>query len=293
MAISGPCRESQFEAMINPSSSAVDDLEQEVDYHLVQLRARQEAKRRFEEEIDQASPIPTLRCLTELLAEPDDDAHYRIDRLAPALGRVLLSAQYKAGKSTVVANLLRSLADGNAFLGQFQVTAQAQRAVLIDNELSENTMRRWLRDQGIVNTDRVDVVSMRGHLRAFNILNERVRADWVQRLTGADYLILDCLRPVLDALGLDENHDAGRFLVAFDALLAEAGIGEAVVVHHMGHSGERARGDSRLQDWPDATWRLVREKDQPDSPRYFTAYGRDVDVPEGRLEFDPDTRRLT
>ena len=28
---------------------------------------------------------------------------------------------------------------------------------------------------------------------------------------------------MLDALGLDEHREAGRFLVAFDALLAEAG----------------------------------------------------------------------
>ncbi len=117
----------------------------------------------------------------------------------------------------------------------------------------------------------------------------------MQRLAdlGCDYLILDCLRPVLDALGLDESHDAGRFLVAFDALLTGAGIADACVLQHMGHGGERARGDSRLLDWPDAIWRVVRETEEPDSPRYFSAYGRDVEVREGRLSFDPATRRLT
>ncbi|TAM69143.1 AAA family ATPase [Mycobacterium sp.] len=290
MAVTGACREMQFETMSSRNGSVGGgDLEEEIEHHLVQLRAKHEAKLRFEDEIHQTSPVPALRCLTDLLGEPDTDAQYRIDRLAPAQGRVLLSAQYKAGKSTIVGNLLRSLADGDAFLDRFSVTTRSQRAVLIDNELSENTMRRWLRDQGIINTDRVDVVALRGRIGAFNILNEGVRAEWAKLLSGADYLILDCLRPVLDALGLDENHDAGRFLVAFDALLAESGINEALVVHHMGHSGERARGDSRLQDWPDALWRLVREKDEPDSPVYFTAYGRDVDIPEGYLEFDYDT----
>jgi hypothetical protein len=66
----------------------------------------------------------------------------------------------------------------------------------------------------------------------------------------------------------------------------------------MGHSGERARGASRLRDWPDVEWRLVREKTEngdvdPAAPRYFSAYGRDVDVPESRLVFDPATRHLT
>jgi hypothetical protein len=192
--------------------------------------------------------------------------------------------------------LIRSLVDGDPFLGRFTVNTPAGRPVLIDDELSENMLRRWLRDQGIVNTDAVgDVVSLRGRVGAFNLLDDRRRGQWVQRLAdqGCDYLILDCLRPVLDALGLDESHDAGKFLVAFDALLIEAGIADACLVQHMGHVGERARGDSRLLDWPDATWRIVRETDEPGSPSYFTAHGRDVDVREGRLSFDPETRRLT
>ena len=61
----------------------------------------------------------------------------------------------------------------------------------------------------------------------------------------------------------------------------------------MGHAGERARGDSRLSDWPDATLAAGRGCDEADSPRYFSAYGRDIDVPTGRLDFDPDTRWLT
>lgn len=62
----------------------------------------------------------------------------------------------------------------------------------------------------------------------------------------------------------------------------------------MGHHGERSRGDSRILDWPDATWRIVRESpDDPHSPRYLSALGRDVDLPEGRLHYFPETRRLT
>jgi hypothetical protein len=101
------------------------------------------------------------------------------------------------------------------------------------------------------------------------------------------------LRPCLDAIGLDENHDAGKFLVAFDALLAEAGISEAMVVQHMGHSNERSRGDSRILDWPDANWMLVRETADPTSTRFIKAYGRDVEQPEQRLAYDPATRRLS
>ncbi len=275
-----------------PKSIKEIRIEQELD----KQRIRREAARRLDAEERPAIQYPPVKSLSVLLAEPDTPTRYRIDKVAPDAARVLLSAQFKAGKTTLVGNLLRSLGDGDPFLGQFTVHTPARRIVLIDDEMSENTLRRWLRDQNVVNTSAVaDVIALRGRVSAFNLLDTRCHAEWAARLrdVGCDYLILDCLRPVLDALGLDENRDAGRFLVAFDALLAEAGVADAAMVHHMGHANERARGDSRLQDWPDAIWRLVRETDEPDSARFFSAYGRDVDVHEGRLNFDPSTRRLS
>jgi hypothetical protein len=61
----------------------------------------------------------------------------------------------------------------------------------------------------------------------------------------------------------------------------------------MGHNGERSRGDSRLRDWPDVEWRIVRQDDDPASPRFITAYGRDVEVAESQLLYDAEARRLT
>ena len=270
-----------------------DQFEDEVQFHLTAMRAKDEAKRRYDERNRAEVGLPPVRNLTALLAEPDTETAYRIEGVAPAGGRVMLAAQAKSGKTTVTGNLVRSLVDGDPFLGRFCINGQARRVVVIDTELSEHMVRRWFRDQGIVNTDRVDVIALRGKVGSFNVLNPHRRAEWAELLHGADYLILDCLRPALDALGLDEHRDAGKFLVAFDALLAQAGITDALLVHHMGHAGERARGDSRLQDWPDATWKVLRINDSPDSDRFFTAFGRDVEVPEGRLAFDPATRRLT
>ena len=209
---------------------------------------------------------------------------------------MILAAQYKAGKTIMGGNVIRSLVDGDAFLGKFTVHQQAEHLILIDNELGRSTVRRWLRDQNIRNARAVaDVVTLRGRVSTFNILDDKIRNRWSRRFAdlGCDYLMLDCLRPCLDALGLDENRDVGQFLVAFDTLLADAGICDSFIAQHMGHTNERSRGDSRLQDWPDAIWRMIRDNDDPASPRYFTAYGRDVDVTEGRLGFDPNTRRLT
>lgn len=279
-----------------PQGEPIGSTEGAIQHQLYLLRIRHEARRRLDDENRPRLELPPIRPLSELLAEPDAPAAYRIDRLAVAGSRVMLSAQYKAGKTTVAGNLVRSLADGTPFLGRFDVIAPPQRIAVMDNELGDDLLRRWLREQNITNTEAVaDTVSLRGRVSAFNPLDDRNRAEWAQRWRdlGIEYLVLDCLRPVFDALGLDENHQAGEFLVAYDQLLSDAGITDSAVVHHMGHSSERARGDSRLQDWPDAIWRIMRENEQPDSPRYFSAFGRDVNVTEGRLSYEPVTRRLT
>jgi hypothetical protein len=274
-----------------------DNLETRIQWEVGRMRIRREAKRRLDDEENPPPALPPVRSLDALLAAPPAAIRYRVDQLAPAGGRVILSAQWKAGKTTLVGNLIRALADDTPFLGRFAVHDPACGIVLIDNELPDSLLHLWLTEQNISNTGAVaDVVSLRGRLAAFNLLDPRCRTRWAQRLTdlGCDYLILDPLRPCLDALGLDENHDAGTFLTAFDALLTDAGVTDAAIVHHMGHNSERARGDSRLEDWPDAIWRMVREDhDDPNSARYFSAVGRDVNVAEGRLGYEPATRRLS
>jgi hypothetical protein len=155
---------------------------------------------------------------------------------------VMLAAQYKAGKTTLVCNLIRNLVDGDLWLGTAAVMPIEGRVVLIDTEMSPSQLDDWYAAQGIVAKDRVVLVSLRGALAVFNILT-RPNAKWATRLRALDtrYLILDCLRPILDALNLDEQHDGGRFLVAFDALLRETGISEGAVITHMGHRGVRPR----------------------------------------------------
>ncbi|WP_353650089.1 AAA family ATPase [Nakamurella sp. A5-74] len=265
----------------------------------LQIRADAQAALRRQNATERPPTVP----LSELLAQPDEPVTYRVDRLLPKGGRAVLAAQFKAGKTTLVGNAIRALADTTPFLEEFTVDAldDGRRIVLIDNEMSTSQLRIWLRDQGIEHPERVITISLRGRVSTFDLLDTPTLQAWadVLRNVGAGFVIFDCLRPVLDALGLDESREAGRFLVAFDALLAAAGVDEAILVHHMGHTGERSRGDSRIRDWPDVEWRLVRQSAEhgdeidPAAPRFFAAFGRDVDVPEGALTFDPSTRHLT
>jgi hypothetical protein len=268
--------------------------EERIEAEVDRERARREARRRLDAEERKQGQTPEILTLAEMLAEPDESVLWRIEQWQPAGSRGILSAQFKGGKTTLVDNLLRSLVDGDPWLGLYPVTPLDGAVAVIDTEMSRLQLRTWLRDQNIRHTDRIVIAPLRGRVGTFNLLDKVVRAQWASWLKdrNVQYPILDCLRPVLDALGLDEHHDAGLFLTAFDALLAEAGIGEALVVHHMGHAGERSRGDSRLRDWPDVEWRLVRQDDNPASQRFISAYGRDVDVSESALVYDPTTRCL-
>lgn len=258
-------------------------------------RARREARRRLDDEARADLIPPEVLTLRERLARPRLATTWLIDRWQPAGSRVMLAAAYKAGKTSIVAELARVLVDGGEFLGVDSVRPILGTLAIIDTEMSAIQLDDWLRAQQIRHDDRVLVVPLRGAVSAFNLLDARVLADWAARLKErrVEYLILDCLRPVLDVLGLDEHRETGRLLVAFDALLAEAGIQNALCVHHMGHVGERTRGDSRLRDWPDAEWRLVRKDETPTSQRFIAAFGRDVDVPESALDWDAAARRLT
>lgn len=289
-----PDPDDEFEAQLR--------FNQQVNDEARRIEVREAARDRVKAKKGKAIDLPPLVRLDTFLARPLDPITHRIAGLWPVGGRVLLAAQFKAGKTTLRDNVVRSLVDGLPFLGQFEVAPFDGSVVLIDFELDEHTLQRWLEDQGLTHATRVGVVSMKGYGSTFNILEPSLRSRWATALRAAQaaVLVIDCLRPIIDALGLSEDKDSGRVLLAIDELAREAGVREVLVVHHMGHSGERSRGDSRLRDWPDAEWKLVRDKDSNDPAsedprglRYFSAFGRDVDHPETGLGFDPTTRHLT
>ena len=265
----------------------------DAEYH--RQKARQDARRRLADEERSPQDSPKLLTLRERLARPQPPVQSRIDGWQPLGTRVILAAQHKSGKTIATQNLTRSLVDGDPWLDKYAVRPVEGTIAVLDFEMSDTQLEGWFRDQRITQDDKVIVESMKGRASTFDIIDPVTRAAWAERLRArsVSYLILDCLRPCLDALGLDENHDAGRFLVALDALLTDAGIAEALVIHHMGHSAERSRGDSRILDWPDASWTLVRETNDPASARFIKAYGRDVEQPEQRLAYDATTRRLS
>ncbi|WP_162321997.1 AAA family ATPase [Nesterenkonia haasae] len=258
-------------------------------------RRRKEARDALAAERAAEHPLPDRQSLPEFIEAHAGTAEtWLIDDLWPTGGTVLLAAPAKAGKTTMMANLLRSLVDGAPFLDRYGVDEPGGGVLLIDTEMNPARISRWLQRQKIHHPDEITPVSLRGQLAGFNIMEPETRTRWARHLEGHRVVILDNLRPVLDALGMDENHEAGRFLQAWHEFIREMGADETLVVTHTGHNNERARGDSAITAWPDALWTLARESpNELHSPRFFRAYGRDVEQPERALDYDHDTGKLT
>lgn len=257
------------------------------------LRLRTEARRVVDAENRPPLEWPEASTLKEILAQPPDPTVWRVDGWLPAGGRVVLAGQAKAGKTHVAANLVRCLVDGTPWLGRDAVTPVTGTVAVLDFEMTARQLYDWYGDLGIGAVDRVVVLPMRGRAGAFDLRDDGIRARWSQLLVEHDveFVVWDCLRPVIDALGLDENHDASALLTAFDAMLRDAGQPEALVLHHMGHSGERARGDSGIIGWSDANWKLVLGEDGDEhGHRWLKANGRDVAQPEVQLAQGEDRR---
>jgi len=245
--------------------------------------------------------------LSDFLAEVEEDEQYRVTDLWPAQGRVLLAAQAKSGKTTMVAaNLLPALVDGGLFLGRYEVTQVTRRVVYFNMEVGTRTMRRWLTDANIGDTGKITVSNLRGKASALSLSSQAGRMQFGTWLAhnDAEVVILDPLAPVLASLGLDENSnaDVATFFAWWSESLMLGGVVDDLVVHHAGHGGERSRGASRLLDEPDAIWTLTKDADVAQesddiygasSPtRYLSAYGRDVELPPEALSFMSENRQL-
>lgn len=244
--------------------------------------------------------------LAVFLAEVEEEEQFRVDEMWPSQGRVLLAAQAKTGKTTmVVNNLLPALADGGLFLGRFTVQPVIGTIVYLNMEVGTRTIRRWFKSATIDNTDAVLIVNLRGKASALNLGSEagRKRFSEFLRAHNAEIVILDPLAPVLASLGLDENSnaDVAQFFGWWTETLMAAGVVDDLVVHHAGHGGERSRGASRLLDEPDAIWTFTKDSDDngstvdnplgdPPATRYLSAYGRDVELSAEAIRFDNETR---
>ncbi len=288
-----PAPEPQLTAPVDLPPTVADELAADrlLSEMVGDMLRRERAKAILTEIKERANPKPPpdAGTVADILARPETES-WRIERLLPAGGRMLFTAQRKTGKTTAVGNMGRSLLDGVPFLGEFHTAPIAGRIAVLNYEVTGATFARWMDDIGI-DGHRMYVENLRGC--ANPLATEQGRDELVARLIaqGAECLIVD---PFGRAYTGKDQNDAAQitpWLVALDQVAEQAGCTELILTAHAGWNGERTRGSSALEDWPDVIVTLT--KDAETGQRYIRAEGRDVDLDEDRIEYHDLTRTYT
>lgn len=264
------------------------------------LRVRDQARAELDTEQRAAdlSTLPAAVTLADALLVPREGPKWRVDGLLHSGGNATLVAVQKAGKTTVVGNLIRSLVDGAPFLGEYDTERVDGRVALLNYEMEDQLQTEWLGALGVERTGHVVTFGFKGHRVP---LLDRSGIEWMAgqlRAVEAEVAILDPFGAAyLSAGGTDmdtNNTLVGQFLRGLDELKRLSGVRELVIPAHAkrdtAEGAERARGPAMLGDWPEAIWVLTRDKQ---GRRFFRAgEGRDVDVSECQVVMDPDSKRL-
>ena len=93
-----------------------------------------------------AVPPPEILTLRERLARPRKPTPWRIVDSQVIGHRVILAAQFKAGKTTMKFDVVRSLLDGTPFLDTYDVSPVPGTVAVLDFEMADNQLDDWYRD---------------------------------------------------------------------------------------------------------------------------------------------------
>ncbi len=225
------------------------------------------------------------------------DTAWFVDGLVPVNGSLGLFAERKAGKTTMVVDMVRTALSGEPFLGRFDThLPDGSRVTLLDTEMSVDMLHYEYTKVGVPADDleRIDLHPLRGRSRLLDLRDEATRARWRELISPRSMIVVDCLYNVLAAAQIDESSaQVADIIDGFKALAVECDAVALVIVHHLGKDPEKgARGHSSIEGSVD-TLATIRLDGPPaaDTARLFSATGRlDVNVPSARLMRGEDFR---
>ena len=232
--------------------------------------------------------LPGSWRLDDFLSRQFEETGFIVDRLMKYGANVHLVAAAKTGKTNVAINLVKSLADGGKFLGAFETKPIKGRICMMDFELDERQAQDWLRRIGIKNTSKVEIYPLRGMPNPFRSPESMRELEEVLKALDIEFLILDPFSSIYSG-DANSNTEVKAFLKEVDAFKIRSGVQHLVIAVHAGRNQGQTRGASTLDDHPDALWYLQKDEEK----RYFKAVGRDIDVPEAEIIFDPNSGEIT
>jgi hypothetical protein len=281
-----------------------EQYEADIAARLRDLRVELEAKRRLDEELYVAPPIPTS--LYDQMAQERPKVDWIIHELAPA-GIVQLNAEAKGGKTSVVQTAVYALAMNEPFLGRFKVNVKPdERFAVLNMELPEEQFNAWFDRMGMTDEakKRIEPFHAMTHgFRAVDFSNDRA-VEWTikwLRDNGITVLFGDPTAKLFNASKWpgDVNQAYTSWFQVVEDVARQAGLRLVWLNTHTGfgaESADRSRGASAMMDNPTVNM-VLRHNGQygkpPGRERWLSARGRDVDVKEFEIVHDQITRLYT
>jgi hypothetical protein len=278
------------------------DHEAKVQEQTERLRIQQEARSRLAAE--GWEPPLTQGSWADQMAQPDEPVEWLIPELVFEGANVVVNAQAKSGKTSLILNVAHSLLSGDPLFGHFEtkLLASGRSVAWWNAELSERQAKSWLRDFEVPRAEDFFPLHLRGHSMPFNEPQVEAWAVMWLRERCVSVWMLDPLSALFTGEE-NSNTEVGAWLAVIDRIKRRAGVETVFLVHHVAESstGEdgddpnagrllKGRGASRLTGWADVLWSYSGRFDEP---RYLAALGRDVDMPPfGGLHMAPGSRLL-
>ena len=259
----------------------------------IELEGFKLAKQRIAESEFVPPEIEVMSFAEEMLI-PSPPIQWTIKDLHVIGGNTTITASQKSGKTTCMMNLVKSLADNEPFLGEFETRELNGNILFLNYEVNPEQFKRSLAAVGVRNPEKIFHLPLRG--KTFDLMSDQAIL-WL----ASTYLIpfeieVLVVDPFHGAFNLDENSnsDVSLWTKKLDQIKETYGILDSFIPVHTGRGDgvqRRARGATRIDDWADHRWILV--KDDESNIREFEAIGRDVGVDPRAIEFEPSTRKMS
>lgn len=269
-----------------------------VQKELNRRRVKHEADRIEAERSFTPPPDDATWSVRQAKKRPPRKAQYLIDGLAGAKHNILITAQYKVGKTAfTLGTLAKSLCDGIPFAGEREVPKEGRVVGHWNCEMDDDELwRDYIVPADIQNEDNLVVWNLRGYRVPITTgPGKRAAVKWLKD-NGIQVWTIDSLARLLRMCGVSEkeNDEVLNVLMAIDEIKVEAGVDVCFMIAHTGRAEmeegkERARGATVIDDWADSRWILTRDKDI----RFMAVEGRGVGLKTVALDFNHDTKACT
>lgn len=272
--------------------------EELVAMELVNLEAREEAKRIFKTQNSSAnlSMFEQSNDLEYDLHADYSAPEWRVKGLLRVGQITTVAGMAKSGKTSLLVNRMKSFVDGNPLFGQFHMGQALEGNVGVWNfELTPGQMTEWFRKADIINRDRIKTLHARGH--NLFIQNDIVLEKAIEWVNNNDIEILE-IDPLQAAFvgNISSDEDATAFIHALEAIQARTCVKDIILTTHMGHAAAkdadamRSIGSSRWTGFADNMWIYSRPNDVGiiSIPK-----GRDVFIEPFNVRMDPESKILS